>query len=80
MVQVLQGIELVQGYPLPTLEQEDFLHFWAVIGWAMGIEDRFNPCARDTEHAYTTLEAILMVAVHSVLRTVQDVIPCSSRC
>lgn len=57
----MQGIELVRGWPLTELEQNDFLHLWAVIGHAIGIEDRFNPCLHGVDRAHAILESILMV-------------------
>eukprot|EP00035_Acanthoeca_spectabilis_P037157 m.43789 g.43789 ORF g.43789 m.43789 type:complete len:380 (+) comp8469_c0_seq1:310-1449(+) len=58
---VIDGIELLRGWPLSTTEQEDFLHLWAVIGWAIGVEDECNPCYRGVAHAQAMLDSIMMV-------------------
>jgi hypothetical protein len=41
---VLHGIELTLGRPLPASEQADYLHLWRYIGWLMGLDERRNPC------------------------------------
>lgn len=61
MLQVIDGIELLRGWPLSPTEQEDFLHLWAVIGWAIGVEDECNPCYRGVAHAQAMLDSIMMV-------------------
>ena len=61
MEQVLIGIELVSGSPLPPNEQEDYMALWRYIGWVLGVETRgeIDPC-RSVPHAKASLESIIM--------------------
>ena len=58
---VLVGIELVAGSPLPQQEQEDYMALWRYIGWVLGVETRgkLDPC-RSVPHAKATLESVIM--------------------
>lgn len=43
---VLMGLELVRGEPLPDDEQAAYLHLWRYIGHLLGVSPEHNPCAR----------------------------------
>ena len=49
-VNVLYGIELSLGRPLPAQEMADYLHLWRLIGWLMGLDEQINPCSHGVEH------------------------------
>ena len=56
---VLVGIELVAGSPLPAAEQEDYLALWRYIGWLLGVDGRLDPC-RNVPRAKAMLESVIM--------------------
>lgn len=42
---VLVGIELIAGAPLPQQQQEDYLALWRYVGWLLGVESNaLDPC------------------------------------
>ena len=42
---VLVGIELIGGTPLPRQQQEDYLALWRYIGWLLGVDSTaLDPC------------------------------------
>ena len=57
---VLVGLELLRGEPLPPAEQEAYLHMWRYIGHLLGVRDGCNPCARDVPYAKAFLESIVV--------------------
>ena len=57
---VLVGIELIGGAPLPEQQQEDYLALWRYIGWLLGVDSTaLDPC-RDAGRAKAMLESIVM--------------------
>jgi hypothetical protein len=57
---VLVGIELVGGKPLPQQQQEDYLALWRYVGWLLGVEsDVLDPC-RSTSRSKAMLESVVM--------------------
>ena len=56
---VLVGIELVAGNPLPAAEQEDYLALWRYIGWLLGVDGQLDPC-RNAPRAKAMLESVIM--------------------
>lgn len=57
---VIFGIELALGRPLPLDEQLDYLHLWRLIGFYMGLQDKFNPCSKSPCHSAAALESYVM--------------------
>lgn len=52
---VLVGIELIGGAPLPQEQQDDYLALWRYIGWLLGVDSTtLDPC-RDTVSIQSTL-------------------------
>ena len=42
---VLVGIELIGGAPLPQQQQDDYLALWRYIGWLLGVDTKaLDPC------------------------------------
>ncbi len=61
---VLSGIELLSGAPLPTADRDAYLHLWRYIGFLLGVRDENNPCARGDGHARVFLESIVLHLLH----------------
>ena len=48
---VLVGIELIGGTPLPQQQQEDYLALWRYIGWLLGVDSTaLDPCRDPVRH------------------------------
>ena len=48
---VLVGIELIGGAPLPREQQEDYLALWRYIGWLLGVDsEALDPCRDLVRH------------------------------
>jgi len=58
---VLFGIELFLGRPLPDQDKQAYLHLWRYIGFLIGVRDENNPCKKESEeYAKIQLESLLL--------------------
>ena len=50
---VLVGIELIGGAPLPKQQQDDYLALWRYIGWLLGVDSKaLDPCRNVVRHQH----------------------------
>ena len=61
---VLAGLELIRGGPVPEEEERAYLHLWRWVGRLLGLRDELNPCRAGMPLAKATLESIVLHLLH----------------
>jgi len=61
---VLAGLELIRGGPVPGEEERAYLHLWRWVGRLLGLRDELNPCRAGMPLAKATLESIVLHLLH----------------
>ena len=67
---VLVGIELIGGAPLPLQQQEDYLALWRYIGWLLGVDSKaLDPCRNPVRASATPIVALASVPAYPGTKT-----------